>query len=279
MVHIVQLTDLHVRPFGLPAYRVSESNMLVERALRAVGRLRPVPDAVIITGDLTDCGLAAEYAELKAMLAREIAVPLYVIPGNHDRREAFLEAFGMQPAPAGFVDYAVDVGPVRLVMLDTIIPGSGAGELRPPQLAWLDETLAAVPGKPTMIGMHHPAFATGILHMDAILLQNPETFAEVVDRHPQVQLIAAGHVHRQITSRIAHSVAITCPSVVTQVSFDMRTGAVSSFVKEPPQFGLHRWTPEYGFVSHTAFVEEYEGPYPFVLPPEYPGRPEGIGGG
>ncbi len=54
---IVQLTDLHVRPLGVPAYRVAETNMLTERALRAVAALSPAPDAIIVTGDLTDCGL------------------------------------------------------------------------------------------------------------------------------------------------------------------------------------------------------------------------------
>ena len=87
---IVQLTDLHLRPPGLAAYRVCESNMLTERALRAVGRLKP--DAVMITGDLTDCGLPAEYEVLAGLIRRHLPCPVHVIPGNHDRRPSYSPA-------------------------------------------------------------------------------------------------------------------------------------------------------------------------------------------
>ena len=65
---ICQLTDLHVRPVGKSSNRVSETNMFTERAFRAVAASIPRPDVVVITGDLTECGLDAEYANLRAML-------------------------------------------------------------------------------------------------------------------------------------------------------------------------------------------------------------------
>ena len=77
---ILQLTDLHVRPEGMAAYRVCESTMLTDRALRAAARLQP--DVVIITGDLTDCGLADEYKLLNGMLQRHLAMPVYVVPAT-----------------------------------------------------------------------------------------------------------------------------------------------------------------------------------------------------
>ena len=54
---IAHLTDLHVRPHGVPAYGVVDTNTLLERALRSVAGLKPAPDAVIMSGDLTDKGL------------------------------------------------------------------------------------------------------------------------------------------------------------------------------------------------------------------------------
>src|SRR5436305_13224392 len=65
---ICQLTDLHVRPLGVPCNRVSETNMLTERACRVVARFSPRPDVVLITGDLTECGLPAEYENVSAIL-------------------------------------------------------------------------------------------------------------------------------------------------------------------------------------------------------------------
>src|SRR6266851_2348763 len=119
---LAQLTDLHCSPHGQPAMRVCETNMLTERALRAVRAFRPGVEAMMITGDLTDNGRESEYAALAAMLKRNIDVPVYVIPGNHDRRENLKSVLGHLPGVTEdprFVQYTVEDLPVRLVMLDT----------------------------------------------------------------------------------------------------------------------------------------------------------------
>lgn len=271
---ICQLTDLHVRPFGLASNRVSETNMLTARAFRAVSELRPRPDVVVITGDLTECGLPAEYAMFRQLLEQYLDLPVYVVPGNHDRRENFRSALGHLPGvtqDAEFVQYAVEAGPIRIVMLDTVVPGAGHGALTEGQLAWLDRTLAAEPRRPTLIGMHHPPFACGIAHMDKIALRDPAAFRAIIERHPQVQQIICGHHHRPITARFGQAVASIAPSVAHQVELALTPGAPATFTFEPPAFQLHLWTEGDGFVSHVAYVERYPGPFPFVTDPDYPG--------
>ena len=269
---IAQLTDLHVRPLGIAAYRVIETNAMTERALRAVARLRPAPDAVIITGDLTDCGLASEYRLLSEMLARHLDLPVFVVPGNHDRREVLLQQMPETRQDGGFVQYAVDDFPVRLVMLDSVVPGAGHGELCADRLAWLDRTLSDAPDKPTLIGLHHPPFMSGMADMDRIALREPGKLRAVVARHPQVGLVVCGHHHRSMVAPFGTAIASICPSVAHQSEFDMRPGAAQAMMLEPPAFQVHRWTAEDGFVSHTVFVEDFAGPYPFLLEPDYPGK-------
>jgi Icc protein len=276
---ICQLTDLHVRPVGQPDNRVVETNMFVERAFRAVAAFTPRPDVILLTGDLTECGLDAEYANLARLIRRYLPpVPLFVIPGNHDRREKLREGLAHLPgvtADPVYVQYAVEDFPVRLVMLDTVVPSAGHGELRLEQLQWLDRTLARVPNKPTLIGMHHPPFACGIAHMDKIRLRDSAAFVEVVARHKQVEQIVCGHHHRPITARVAQAVASISPSVAHQVEMSLHPDDPGAFVFEPPAFQVHRWTGEDGIVSHTVYVEHFPGPYPFVTDPEYPGRTPG----
>lgn len=271
MTTIVQLTDLHIRPRGLAANRVIETNMLTARALRAVARLRPAADAVIITGDLTECGLPAEYAVLRDLLA-DLPMPVHVIPGNHDRRENLLAGLDGVASAEGFVQYAIDALPVRIVMLDTVVPGAGHGELCDTRLAWLDRVLATEPEKPTLIGMHHPPFACGIEHMDGIALHAPERFIDVLRRHPQVERVVCGHHHRPVVARVGPAIATICPSVAHQVELDLSEDAPAAFVLEPPAYQIHRWRPETGIVTHTALVEAYPGPFPFLDDPDYPGR-------
>ena len=262
---LVQLTDLHIQPKRLALYRTAETNMLTERALRAVARLQMRPDAVVISGDLVDRGSAEEYRILADMLRRHISAPVYVIPGNHDRRETLKAELGHLPGVLShpdFVQYAIDDHPVRLVMLDTVIPGSGAGELCAARLAWLDSTLAAAPDKPTIVAMHHPPFVTGVAHMDAIGLRNPAGFEAMIARHAQVKRILCGHVHRPISTTVAHAIASVSPSAAHQIEFTL--GDEPGFWNlEPAAFQVLTAHPGAAIVAHTVYVEDFPGPFPF----------------
>jgi 3',5'-cyclic AMP phosphodiesterase CpdA len=272
---ICQLTDLHVRPVGKPANRVSETNLFTERAFRAVSRLTPRPDVVVITGDLTECGLDTEYANLNHLLRKFLPMPVFVIPGNHDRRGNLREGLKHLPgvtADRHYVQYTIDDYPVRLIMLDTLVPAAGHGELRPEQLEFLDRSLAAEPHKPTIVAMHHPPFACGIAHMDRINLRNASAFATIIKRHRQVERIICGHHHRPIVARVGSTVASICPSVAHQVEMTLDPHDRGAFIFEPPAFQLHRWTEADGVVSHTVYVDDFPGPYPFVNDPDYPGK-------
>ncbi len=268
---LAQLTDLHVRPHGMAAMRVCETNMLTERALRAAHAFRPKADAVLITGDLAANGLDTEYQQLAAMLRRTIDAPVYVIPGNHDRREGIKSELSHLPGVtehAEFIQYCVDDLPVRLVLLDTLVPGAAHGELCANRLAWLDAALAAAPHKPTIVAMHHPPFLCGIRHMDRIILRDPEAFVAIIAKHRQVQRILCGHHHRTITMPIAHTIASIAPSVAHQVELDLFSDNAGLWNLEPAAFHVHVWIQEaQAIASHTAFVEKYPGPFPFFADP------------
>jgi 3',5'-cyclic-AMP phosphodiesterase len=272
---ICQLTDLHVRPAGKPANRLSETNMFTERAFRAVARLNPRPDVVVITGDLTDCGLDQEYANLSHLLRGLLPLPVFVIPGNHDQRDNLRKALRHLPGVTSdprYVQYIVDDYPVRLLMLDTLVPNAAHGELRGEQLDFLDRSLAAAPDKPTIVAMHHPPFACGIAHMDRINLHNATAFAAIIARHRQVDRIICGHHHRAIIGRVEHAIASISPSVAHQVELTLDPSDGGAFIFEPPAFQLHRWTESDGVVTHTVYVEDFAGPFPFVSDPDDPGQ-------
>jgi 3',5'-cyclic AMP phosphodiesterase CpdA len=272
---IAHLTDLHIRPRGHAAYRVAETNMLTERALRAVAALNPAPEVMVISGDLTDNGLDEEYAVLADLLRRYVSIPVYVIPGNHDRREVLARTLGHLPGigqDPDFVQYVVDDLPVRLVMLDSVVPGAGHGELCAQRMEFLSRALSAAPEKPTIVVLHHPPFDCGIGHMDKIRLRDGGAFGAVLSEHKQVKLVLSGHHHRPIVTLYGHAVGLIAPSVAHQVDLVLSPDAPGGFVMEPPAYMLHRWTPAGGIVSHTALVESYPGPYPVVTDPQYPGR-------
>lgn len=271
---IAQITDLHIRPRGQPAYRVAETNMLVERAIDALMGLRHRPDVVLVTGDMTDCGLAEEYRQLRQMLKR-LTVPTYMVPGNHDRRELFRQAFPDHPfmeGDQGFLQFVVEEHPVRLIGLDTVVPGASEGGLCETRLAFLEDALDRDADRPTIIFMHHPPFDCGYRHMDRIrLMEGADRFKSIVSGRGNVERVLCGHHHRPIHTRFAGTIASVAPGVAHQVALDFNEDFGGALVLEPPAFELHLYRPEIGLVSHMVYVERYPGPYPFVLEPDYPG--------
>lgn len=260
---IAQISDTHIKLPGHLAYQRVDTAAMLRHCVADLLRLAPQPDLIVLTGDLVDLGQAEEYAYLRQILA-PLPQPLVVIPGNHDDRDALRAAFADHaylPA-AGFLHFAIDTLPLRLVGLDTVVPGEGRGELCTERLAWLAATLAAAPAQPTLLLMHHPPFATGIGHMDEIGLTGRQAFAEIVARHPQVEAILCGHLHRNIQTTLGGRRVLTSPSPAHQVALDLRPEAPSCFRLEPPGYLLHWWNAGQ-LVSHGAVIGDYPGPYPF----------------
>jgi 3',5'-cyclic AMP phosphodiesterase CpdA len=270
---IAQITDLHVRPVGRACNRVVVPNQMLEAAVDAILALDRRPDVVLATGDLTDCGLAEEYAELRRITAR-LPMPLLVIPGNHDRRAEMAAAFADDrylPRDGGFLHYVVEDWPVRLIGLDTVEPGYGHGAFCAARRAWLADRLAEGGARPTILFMHHPPFATGLAAMDAINCRDGDLMAPIIARHPNIERVLCGHHHRPIQTRWAGTIGSVAPSTAHQVALAMAPDARATIRLEPPAFHLHLWTPAAGVVTHTALVQSFPGPFPFIAEPEYPG--------
>ncbi|WP_422035473.1 phosphodiesterase [Reyranella sp.] len=263
---IAHLSDPHVRPEGVLYQGVVDSNAQFATAIAQVNALDPRPDLLLLTGDLVDHGQGEEYATLSRMLA-DLDVPLLAIPGNHDEREAFRRAFSGQPwLPAeGPIHYAVgDRGAVRIVALDVTLPGLHHGAVSDEGAAWLDRVLTEEPLRPTIVMMHQPPFATGIPYMDPYDCREGHRFAAVIARHPQVERILCGHVHRVMQMRFGGTVLCTAPSTTTAIALQLRADARPASYIEPPAMLLHHWRVGRGLVSHVVPIGTFPGPYPFA---------------
>ena len=159
---IAQITDMHIKPPGELLYKRVDTAGFLERAVAHVTALDPRPDIVLATGDLVDGGKPEEYALLRRLLA-PLAMPVYLIPGNHDARDAMREVFADHAylPRTGFLQYTIEDLPVRLIALDTLVPGKGHGELCAERLDWLEARLGES-DRPTILFMHHPPFDCGI---------------------------------------------------------------------------------------------------------------------
>ncbi|GGF49012.1 3',5'-cyclic adenosine monophosphate phosphodiesterase CpdA [Azorhizobium oxalatiphilum] len=262
---IAQLTDTHIRIPGKLAYGVVDSSAYLERAVAWLRALPQRPDAVVVTGDLTDFDQLEEYARFRSIM-EPLDLPVHVIPGNHDSSVGVREAFPQIVArtggkPDGKVNYVVEELPLRIIMLDSSVPKKPHGELGPETLEWLDRQLMKS-RRDTVVALHHPPFLTGIRHMDAQNLKDAAAFETVIARHAHVLGVWCGHVHRTIVTNFAGRPCRIAPSTAHAVSFALAKDAPASFHMEPPAVSLHLYEPG-RVVSHTCFVSPYDGPYPF----------------
>lgn len=251
---IAQLSDPHLRlgPRG------GEPSALLHRALGRVLSLHPVPDCVLITGDVVDNGKQEEYEAFLAV-AEGYPVPIHLVAGNHDDAKTMASVFGGTGYLGGSdgTRYTVDHADARIIVLDSAVPGSMSGHLGEAQLEWLDEVLAERPEVPALVCLHHPPVDVGIAFLDSIKLDNPEALRAVLAGHPHVRRILAGHVHRAITAEFAGITVSIAPSTFRQAVLDMATDKPTGYVHETPGLLVHRVTAA-GFLTH--LVPTMDGP-------------------
>ncbi|GHF24946.1 hypothetical protein GCM10017786_68840 [Amycolatopsis deserti] len=184
MTVLAHLSDLHL----------DGGSRNADRAARVVRHLRDLPrpvDAVLVTGDLTDHGDPAEYAEF-ADLLESLPSPVFHCPGNHDDRAAYRSALLGEAPSDGPVNQAGEAAGAVFALCDTSVPGQGAGRMGDETIAWLDEVLTDAAGRPAFVAFHHPP---AVLHhplLDEIRQHEAERLAEVVRSHPDVVALFCG---------------------------------------------------------------------------------------
>jgi 3',5'-cyclic AMP phosphodiesterase CpdA len=260
---IAQITDIHL---GFDQGNPDEHNRRrLDTTLMRLASMEPRPDMLIASGDLADAGDdEVSYGQLKQALSG-MPFPVYFALGNHDSRAAFRAAFPDVPViDGGFVQYEIDAGPLRLLVLDTLEEGRHGGGFCETRAAWLRERLAETPDRPTVIVLHHPPIQTGLPWMT----ENPDAqwikrLHAIVAAHGQIVAMIAGHLHRPVVTAWAGTVLAVCPSTAPQVALDLgsidpdRPDQRPMIVADPPWFGLHLWTGE-GLVSHFDTADEHE---------------------
>jgi 3',5'-cyclic AMP phosphodiesterase CpdA len=263
---IAHLSDPHLRPRGVLYQGLVDSNAMFEAAIRHLNGLHPKPDVVILSGDMVDEGTSEEYSVAKEMVAA-IEQPVFIIPGNHDERDAFRACFPDRP-------YVASSGPLHIIApdhcrvliigLDITVPGDHHGDMDDDAAEWLTTTLASEPDKPTIIMMHQPPSESGIPYIDEYFCRNGSRLAEIVSRFPAVERILCGHIHRFMQLRFGGTMLCTAPSTTPAIALRLTPDAEPASYIEPPAFLLHRWTPETGLITHYVPIGSFPGPFPFA---------------
>ena len=241
---ILQLSDLHATEPGEKVWGSIDSLAAVERAVEQALTLPTPPDLVLLTGDLINNARPAQYAALRPLLDR-LPWPKRLIAGNHDDRAGLRAHFGDWPgldgAPTDPVQSIIDLPGLRLVLIDTSLPGRQEGAIDAATCDFLESALAST-DLSVVIVQHHPPVALGLRYMDAMKAEaDPRYFALVEHHARRIEAILCGHYHRHVISRIGGVPLIVAPSLISSLMLDLRPDGPTGSIAEPAGCLVHRF--------------------------------------
>ena len=230
MTLLAHISDLHVD--GTP--RATER---LERAADHLRALPTPPDALLVTGDIADHGTPAEYREVADLL--DAPYPVLYCPGNHDVRSTLRTALLGEPADDRPVDSAHRINDLTILMCDSTIPGRHEGRLDDATAAWIEDTLADPAHQgPALLAMHHPPVPLGHPLPDSMPLTNPGTLADLLNRHPRIIAVLAGHAHTAGASSLASRPVLLAPAVTWTLVMPPQPGQVAD-LEAPVGIAFH----------------------------------------
>ena len=226
-VKFIQLTDSHL--FENASQRLIGVN--TEDSLRAVIKLVAEENSVtgiLATGDLSQDGSLKSYQRFADIL-RDLAVPIYWIPGNHDNSASFHDAPDNFPLSRRSV---IEAGNWRILLLDSVLPGYNSGYLATTELDYLEENIRD-DGKHHLLVLHHQPIPCGSAWLDTMKLDNSDDFLRLITSRSSVKAVLYGHIHQAGQQEIANISFFSTPSTCFQ------------FTPDTTEFSLDRRMPGY----------------------------------
>lgn len=202
---IIHLSDPHFLAGEARHASGADSEQNLARTLEAVRRVHPHPSAIVITGDLTDLGEFDAYRRLRGAMepvAADLRCPLIWVAGNHDERTTLRMGLLDEPGNELPVTGVWDLDGLRLIALDTSVPGWHHGDVDEVQREWLAGVLKEPAHHGTILAMHHPPLPAHLPLFDILELRHQDELAAII-RGTDVRGIIAGHLHYSCTGMFA----------------------------------------------------------------------------
>ncbi|MDQ1724496.1 MAG: 3,5-cyclic-AMP phosphodiesterase [Frankiaceae bacterium] len=229
---IAHISDLHL-DLG------ARAEQRAVRVLDYLASLTDEIDAVLVTGDIADHGLPAEYTQARGLLAA-VRVPVMTLPGNHDERANWRAAFTESPHSAEPINTFTRVGNAVFALCDSTVPGRDDGYLHDTTLTWLDELLtqADTDDGPSFVCFHHPPVTLHMPYLDSIRQAGADRLDALIRRHPSVVAVLCGHAHTPAATQFAGLPLLVAPGVASTVALPWETAELLD-LDAPPGVAFH----------------------------------------
>lgn len=220
-LRVLQLTDPHLMADPSGALLGVNTRDSLDAVIAHIKQSRITPDLILATGDLAQDGSPEAYQVLKHKL-QQFDCPALWIPGNHDNASHLRAAVAGTPAD----QRSLVMGGWLFILLDSAVPGKVYGELAASELAFLQGQLAAHPGMPTLVALHHHPVDIGSDWMARIGLRQPEQLWAALGQSEQVRVLLWGHIHQEWDTYQGGMRLLATPSTCIQFTSGSRRFAV-----------------------------------------------------
>lgn len=193
---IAHISDTHLLGGGRKLFSTVDVSRNLNRILDRLRAGDQRIDALVFTGDLADVAEVDAYRLLRGLVepvAAEMGAELIWVMGNHDERAPYSREL-FDDESDGPQDRVYNVGGLRIISLDTSVPGYHHGAITDAQLAWLKAELDSPAEHGTVVAMHHPPLEAHNPLVRLIGLEQRSRLAEVIAGR-DVRTILAGHLH------------------------------------------------------------------------------------
>lgn len=242
MTLVLQLTDTHILPPGQVLYNQIDTALHLRETVKQINRMRPMPDALIITGDLAEQGDKVGYKHFLELI-EPLKMPVYVVPGNHDNPQTMMDSFAGTscfPVSDDTYQYAVEDLPFRILALNSRCDGSELPELGKKRLSWLKHQLDSS-DKPTLIALHHPPMTTGIELIDMGGSEWFQGLKSLLAEYKHVKLLICGHCHTDLCGRIGQVPVYMAPATAHRLIASRGIDIAPSTIIAPATPTLHQF--------------------------------------
>jgi 3',5'-cyclic AMP phosphodiesterase CpdA len=249
VIVIAHLSDIHI----------DSGRRSIERTRTVMDYLEDLPydlDAVLVTGDIADHALPAEYEQARRLLTSRH--PVVVCPGNHDERAAFRQYLLGQPGSAEPINQVHRAAGIVIALCDSSVPGKDEGFLEDETLEWLQDVLARTSDAvPVLVGFHHPPVPLHVSFVDGIRQFGEARLAVLADRHPNLAAFLCGHAHTPAATTFAGRPLLVAPGVVStlRLPWEHRAHAEDHVhLDQPPALAFHILDDEGRLTTHYRCV-------------------------
>lgn len=254
---LAHISDLHVAAAQpARALRRSDTNARVRALIRHLAGYRTKIDLVLISGDLTEAGTVEDFAILRELLD-ELPMPFVLVPGNHDQRRNLRMTFPDLPfEDPELLNYEYRTPELRVLALDSLVPGAPQGRLGPRDLSWLEGKLQQHFDGTTCVMLHHPPCPTRMgLADQATLTTGTDQLFALLNCQSKPVMVLCGHMHRPYEAQCGQIRVYGASSPAFEFEFVADASTEPDVANTPYSYQLHFLTAPGQHVVHRILPE------------------------